>query len=119
MGHIFWPKSVQMLNIQPFLSAVNPYVAPVSPSSLTVIEDSSVALQFKIAVDSDGNSWNTENIDFRFSGSIEDEYSVPFSVCNSEFPQNYCYTIESVERTHEGMYIASASRMYIIIQALH
>ena len=94
-------------------------MVPLSSSSVSAIEDSSVTLEFKIAIDSDGNSWNTENINFRFSGFIDDEYSVPFSVCNSEFPQNYCYTIKSVNRMHDGVYIVSASRMYIIIQALH
>lgn len=93
------------------LSTVNPFLAAVSPQSIDVIEDSSTTLEFVIAVDSDGHAWNADDINFRFSSSvdIDMESAVPFSVCDAMFPQTYCYTIGSVDRSQEGLYIVSAS----------
>lgn len=70
-----------------------------------------MTLEFKIAADSDGNTWYTEAIYFTFRPFIDDDegYEIPFSVCSSEFPQNYCYTINGVDRSQEGVYVAFAS----------
>ena len=85
-----------------------------SPSNVSVIEDSPVTMEFKIAVDSDGNTWDTANIYFTFSSAVlDEEYPLSFSVRNSEFPQNYIYSIERVDRTQEGLYTATAASMYV------
>ena len=99
-----------------FLLTENPYIAPVSPQSITVIEDSSTKLEFMIAVDSDGHTWNKENIYFRYSSLMIDvEDSLSFSVCDVLFPQNYCYTIDRVDRSQEGVYTAFASSKYLFL----
>ena len=76
-----------------------------------VVEDDSITLEFKIAANSDGSTWNTEDISFSFQPFLlnDEGYEIAFSVCDSDFPQNYCYTIESVDRSQEGVYLAFAS----------
>ena len=93
----------------------NPYVEPVTANYITVEEDTSVTLEFKVAVDSDGNSWNTEDVYFTFLPFLADDELtgfVEFAVCDPAFPQNYCYTIQSVDRSQEGFYIATATSKY-------
>lgn len=70
-----------------------------------MVEDSPVTLVFRVAVDSNGNSWNREEIYFAF----EDETQLRFTVCDPNFPQNFCYTILSVNRFDEGTYTAIAT----------
>ena len=93
----------------------NPYVEQVTAKYITVEEDTSVTLEFKVAVDSDGNSWNTEDVYFTFLPFLADDELtgfVEFTVCDPAFPQNYCYTIQSVDRSQEGFYIATATSKY-------
>ena len=80
-------------------------MAAVTADPVTVIEDNPITLVFRVAVDSNGNSWDTEEIYFMF----QDETSLRFTVCDNNFPQNYCYTIASVSRFDEGTYTATAS----------
>ena len=58
-----------------------------------------------MAVDSNGNLWNREEIYFAF----EDETQLRFTVCDLDFPQNFCYTILSVNRFDQGTYTATAT----------
>ena len=90
-------------------------MAAVSERSITVVEDSPVTLEFKVAVDSNGRSWNTEEIYFNFISQatmLQDE-GIQFTTCDQDFPQNYCYTIESVSRLDEGQYTATAISKHI------
>ena len=95
----------------------NPFLRLVSPPTVNVVEESSVTLEFKIAADSDGNAWNTEEIYFTFRPFLDDNegFEIPFSVCSTEFPQNYCYTIDNVDRSHEGVYVAFAISKFICV----
>ena len=102
-----------------FFSTENPYVASVSPVELSVIEDSSVTLEFQIAVNSDGNTWDNEDVYFSFISGVDAEVSVPFSVRGPEFPQNYIYSIQQVDRSQEGQYFAFAPRTYMYIFCRH
>ena len=98
-----------------FFSTENPYVASVSPVELSVIEDSPVMLEFQIAVNSDGNTWDNDDVYFSFISGVDAEVSVPFSVRGPEFPQNYIYSIQQVDRSQEGQYFAFAPRTYMYI----
>ena len=84
----------------------------VAGPQIIVEEDRSVTIEFKVAVDSNGNSWDTDNVNFTFLPVARDsEFGLDefFTVCDSDFPQNYCYNIDSVDRSQEGLYIASAT----------
>jgi hypothetical protein len=91
--------------VEIIVTSRNPYVAAVTADPITVIEDNPITLVFRVAVDSNGNSWDTEEIYFMF----QDETPLRFTVCDNNFPQNYCYTIASVSRFDEGTYTATAS----------
>ena len=80
-------------------------MAAVTSNPITVVEDSPVMLEFRVAVDSNGNTWDTEEVYFMF----DDETPLRFTVCDANFPQNYCYTIASVTRFDEGTYTARAT----------
>ena len=75
-----------------------------------------MTLEFKVAIDSNGNSWTTEGIDFDFipaDAPLDRESAVYFlfTVRSSAYPQNYIYSIESVDRSQEGLYTVTASSM--------
>lgn len=94
----------------------NPYTETVSPLNAIVVEGNPVTLEFKVAVDSNGNSWNAEGINFDFTpaGLFDREYGelLLFTVRSSAYPQNYIYSIESVDRSQEGLYTVTASSMH-------
>ena len=80
-----------------------------------------MTLEFKVAVNSDGSSFD-ENDDeselyFTFTSAFLDlEYTLTFQSRYPEFPQNFNHTIENVDRLQEGRYTATATRysgMYI------
>lgn len=94
------------------LCTENPYTETVSMPNPNVVEGNPVTLEFKVAVDSNGNSWNTEETNFEFTPAVFDRMSsIPFSVRSSAYPQNYIYSIERVDRSQEGLYTVTASRM--------
>ena len=84
----------------------NPYVRRVSLPVVTVLEGDPVRLEFVVAVDSNGNTWNREVESFTFTNT-QQQRSADFEVYSSDFPQNYALDIASVYRSDEGMYTAS------------
>ena len=99
-----------------FVSTENPYVVAVSPAYVDVVEGDPVTLEFKVAVNSDGSSFENEPY-FTFTSAFLDlEYMLTFQSRYPDFPQNYNHTIENVDRLQEGRYTATATRysgMYI------
>lgn len=95
------------------LSTENPYVARISPAVVSALEYDPTRLEFRIAIQSNGNSWDTEDIIFLFTSSgsrtADRNAQVFFTVANDEFPQNYVYSIEEVDRSQDGLYTAQAS----------
>ena len=88
------------------------YVARVSPAVINVIEGNSAKLDFKIAIQSSGNTWRDDGIEFTFipSGVQEmREEQVQFIVADQDFPQNWVYCIANVDRSHDGVYTAHVS----------
>ena len=85
----------------------NPYVRRVSLPVVTVLEGDPVRLEFVVAVDSNGNSWNREVEIFTFTNTQQQRMRADFEVYSSDFPQNYALDIASVYRSDEGVYTAS------------
>ena len=86
-----------------------------------MVEGSSITLEFKVAIDSDGTIDSVANDNepyFTFtSARLDLEYPLAFQSRYPEFPYNYYYTIENVDRLQEGLYTAMATSfigMYII-----
>ena len=71
-----------------------------------------MALEFSVAVDSNGLIWNRDRVNFTFNSTLGEESVVDFTVADDNFPHNFIYVIESVNRSHAGFYTASASSMY-------
>ena len=92
----------------------NPYVKRISPAVLNVIEYDSTELEFKIAVQSNGNNWSG-NIVFSFSPSDSQSdgktNETSFQVVDSNTPQNYIYRIDEINRFQDGLYRAEATCM--------
>lgn len=70
-----------------------------------------MTLEFKVALDSNGNTWNTEGFYFDFPAVLDRRCEIPFSVRSSAYPQNYIYSIERVDRSQEGLYTVTALSM--------
>ena len=65
-------------------------------------------LEFQIALNSDGNTWNTEAISFFFSSNNDNDGGrdeVSFLVDSIMFPQNFARNFTSVSREDAGLYI--------------
>ena len=86
----------------------------ISPAVLNIIEYDSTELEFKIAVQSNGNTWS-ENIAFFFLSSESQSDGktdeVAFQVVDTNNPQNYIYRIDEVNRSQDGLYRAEATCM--------
>lgn len=89
-----------------FLPLENPFVEAVTPSAVTVVEGDSLSLRFRIAVNSNGNSWDTSRTEFNFMNSLNESSTPPFTNSIAEFPQDYLLEIAEVSRLHEGTYLA-------------
>ena len=97
----------------------NPYTDTVSPLNPIVVEGNPVTLEFKVAVDSNGNIWTTEGIDFHFTPALFDRESAvlfSFTVHSFAYPQNYIYSIEHVDTSQEGLYTVTASSMHTYLR---
>ena len=79
----------------------------VSLPVVTVAEGDPVRLEFVVAVDSNGNTWDDEETSFTFTNTQQEMSSVDFQVYSSNFPQNLALDIISVDRSNEGTYTAS------------
>ena len=79
----------------------------VSLPVVTVLEGDPVRLEFVVAVDSNGNTWNREVEGFTFTNTQQQRRRADFEVYSSDFPQNYALDIASVYRSDEGVYTAS------------
>ena len=93
----------------------NPYLRILSPTQLSVTAGDSVTLEFSAAVDSNGLTWNRDRVNFTFTNQNGGEFSInnsDFRVADQNYPHNFIYTIERVNRAHAGMYTAAASSMY-------
>ena len=90
---------------------MNPYVRRVSLPVVTVLEGDPVRLEFVVALDSNGNTWDDEETIFTFTNLQRQRSSVDFEVYTSDFPQNLALDIVSVDRTDEGTYTASVRGM--------
>ena len=86
----------------------------ISPAVLNIIEYDSTELEFKIAVQSNGNTWSG-NITFFFLSSESQSDGktdeVAFQVVDTNNPQNYIYRIDEVNRSQDGLYRAEATCM--------
>ena len=91
----------------------NPYLRALSPTQLSVTAGDSVTLEFSAAVDSNGLTWNRDGVTFTFNNTRGEESLVNFQATDQNFPHNFVYVIEKVNRTHAGMYTATASCMCI------
>lgn len=96
-----------------FVVPDNPYVAPISPSRITVIEQEPLTLRFRVAVNSDGNRWDTSRTIFTFIESpatIDKARQVarilPFRNSDPNAPQDYIHSFLFVGRSDGGVYTA-------------
>lgn len=71
-----------------------------------------MALEFLVAVDSNGLIWSRGRVNFTFNSTLGEESAVDFTVADDNFPHRFIHMIESVNRSHAGLYTASASSMY-------
>ena len=71
-------------------------------------------LEFQVAVDSNGNYWSTDTIDFYVIAGDEMEFA-EFTVYSPEYPQNYALDYAVVSRIHAGTYIARAQSEFCVI----
>ena len=90
-----------------FCSADNPFVERVSPSLVTVVEGDPLTLRFRVAVNSNGNSWTTSRTTFTFMDNLEQVSSVQFTNTVADFPQDYELSYPAALRSQEGTYTAS------------
>ncbi len=113
----------------------NPFIERISPASVVVLEGESLRLEFRIAVDSNGNSWNEEGIRFTFQPTfgrfITDNprrrrQSPPpisqmpmFQVETPEYPQNYILDFSAISRYDAGVYTAIATGMLLCDVNIH
>ena len=100
--------------------SANPYLRAISPSSLDVIAGDVVTLEFVVAVNSDGVTWDRNSVAFTFSVDDSSEEQTLndsfFQVHDSNYPHSFRYTIENVNRTHAGIYRATAaSKLKLIL----
>ena len=72
----------------------------------------SVVLELSVAVDSNGLIWSRDRVNFTFNSTLGEESVVNFTVADENFPHRFIYVTESVNRSHAGVYTASASSMY-------
>ena len=95
----------------------NPYVRPVSPRQLSVTAGESVTLEFSAAVDSNGLTWSREDVNFTFTdlSGVVTSVNSTFLIADQNFPHNFFYMIERVNRSHDGVYTATASSMCNIV----
>ena len=104
----FWTSN--LINIS---FTEDPYVARESPAVINVIEGNSAKLDFKIAIQSNGNCCRKDGIEFTFIPSgvheMREEEQVQFTVADEDFPQNWVYYIANVDRLHDGVYTAHVS----------
>lgn len=82
-----------------------------SPRELSVTAGESVTLGFSVAVNSNGLTWGTDRVNFKFNSIRGEESSVNFTVIDQNFPHNFIYVIERVDRSHAGVYTVTASSM--------
>jgi hypothetical protein len=84
----------------------------VSPREISVEAGESVALEFSVAVDSNGLIWSRDRLSFIFNSTLGEESVVDFTVADENFPHRFIYVIERANRSHSGVYTATASSMY-------
>ena len=97
----------------------NPYIIPISPSDITIIEGQPLTIRFRVAVNSDGNFWDTSRTSFYFAPTLsllgeadtmgeigEVETLIPFQIPEPDYPQDYVYSVDRVMRRHGGVYSA-------------
>ena len=112
VGLLMYFLCSENFNIAYVLLPENPYIEHVSPSVVNVNEGDSAKLEFKIAIQSNGNNWRKDGITFTFLSSHQlrtTEKHVQFTVTNKDLPQNWVYHIDDAYRTHEGVYSAHVS----------
>ena len=97
----------------------NPYIAAVSPTDITIMEGQPLTIRFRVAVNSDGNFWFTGRTSFYFASSSSilgeagtegevgaDEIEIPFQISESDYPQDYFFSVPRVRREQDGIYSA-------------
>ena len=74
-----------------------------------------MTLEFTVAMNSNGVTWDRDDVKFLFSNFDENDPLVisKFQATNPNYPHSFVYTIERVNRSHAGVYIARALRKYI------
>ncbi len=107
----------------------NPFIERISPASVVVLEGEPLRLEFRIAVDSDGITWNEEGIRFIFQPTFgrfitdnprrrrQSPPPIPqmpmFQVETPEYPQNYILDFSVISRYDAGVYTATATGMLL------
>lgn len=93
----------------------NPYLSAVSPRDLSATAGESVTLEFTVALTSNGVTSNNDQVNFTFTNSngVLTVTNLNFQTSNPDYPQNFLYTIERVNRSHAGVYTAEAPSMCV------
>lgn len=81
----------------------NPYIRRISPEVITVDVGEALTLTFHVALNSDGNQWDTD-MEFTFNSTTEDPITVRFTQTNRNQPQHFSLDIFSAEESHSGVY---------------
>ena len=91
----------------------DPYLSAVSSRDLSVMAGESVTLEFAVALTSNGVTSNNDRVNFTFTNSngVLTVTRMNFQTSNPDYPQNFVYTIERVNRSHAGVYKAEAPSM--------
>lgn len=99
----------------------NPYVVAITPAEVTVVELDSLTMRFRVALNSDGNTWDTSRTSFTLVDSALNDLQedtivmqrfVNFRVTDTvESPQDYELTIPVVDRNDAGTYMARVAEM--------
>ena len=95
------------------MSLGNPYLRVLSPSTLDVIAGDTVVLEFAVAVNSNGVTWDRNSVTFTFTDETSSEELILdgsfFRAYDLNYPHNFRSIIEPVNRTHAGIYRAKAT----------
>ena len=93
----------------------NPYLRAVSSRDVFATLGESVTLEFAVALTSNGVTSNNDRVNFTFTNSngVLTVTHLNFQTSNQDYPQNFVYTIERVNRSHVGVYTAEAASMFV------
>ena len=107
---------IHPLSLSP--TSVNPYIAAVSPQILNINEGDPTRLEFIVAVNSDGSTWDQEDsVGFFLVNSVGESKTQlfeTFTIRSEEYPQNYVFEIPVTSRYHSGNYSARGTSKLVL-----